>query len=89
MTLQEIVLLMIEDGRYLVEKYVELPKVVRVKTHKKRRIDKKWEKYYGYKTIYETKKSKAMDVTIDNVVEFCLEKQIPLPDEFIGNNIIE
>jgi hypothetical protein len=33
--------------------------------------------------VYEVKKAKIMDVTIDNVVEFCLEKQIPLPDEFL------
>ncbi len=85
MTLQEIVSLMVEDGRYFVEQYVEIPKMVRVRTHKKRRIDKKWEKRYGYKTIYETKKAKSMDVTIDNVVEFCLEKQIPLPNEFLNN----
>ena len=85
MTLQEIVSLMIEDGRYFVEKDAEIPIMVRVKTHKKRRIDKKWAKRYGYKTIYETKKSKVMDVTMDNIVEFCLEKQIPLPIEFLNS----
>lgn len=85
MTLQEIASLMIEDGRYFVEKDVEIPKMVQVRTHKKWRINKKWAKRYGYKTIYETKKSKVMDVTIDNVVEFCLEKQIPLPNEFLQN----
>ena len=85
MTLQEVVSLMVEDGRYFVEKDAELPKVVQARTHKKRRINKKWAKRYGYKTIYETKRAKAMDVTIDNVVEFCLEKQIPLPDEFLNN----
>lgn len=83
MTLQEVASLMIEDGRYFVEKDVEIPKVVQIKRHKKKRINKKWAKRYGYKTIYETKKSKVMDVTIDNVVEFCLEKQIPLPNEFL------
>lgn len=85
MTLQEITSLMIEDGRYFVEKDVEIPKMVQIRTHKKWRINKKWAKRYGYKTIYETKKSKVMDVTIDNVVEFCLEKQIPLPNEFLQN----
>lgn len=85
MVLQEIVSLMIEDGRYFVERDAEIPKTVQVRTHKKRRINKKFAKKYGYKTIYETKKAKVMDVTIDNVVEFCLEKQIPLPDEFLNN----
>ena len=85
MTLQEIASLMVEDGRYFVEKDAEIPTVVQAKTHKKRRINKKWAKKYGYKTIYETKKAKVMDVTIDNVVEFCIEKQIPLPVEFLQN----
>ena len=85
MTLQEIVSLMIEDGRYFVEKDAEIPKMVQTRRHKKRRVDKKWAKRYGYKTIYETKRSKVMDVTINNVVEFCLEKQIALPNEFLNN----
>lgn len=83
MTLNEIVSMMMEDGSYFVEKYAEVPKVVQVKTHKKKRINKKWAKRYGYKTVYEIKKAKVMDVTIDNVVEFCIKKQIPLPDEFL------
>jgi hypothetical protein len=74
---------MIEDGRYFTEQEVEIPRLVQAKTHKKKRINKKWAKRYGYKTVYEVKKAKIMDVTIDNVVEFCLEKQIPLPDEFL------
>lgn len=83
MTLNEIVSMMVEDGSYFVEKDAEVPKVVQVKTHKKKRINKKWAKRYGYKTVYETKKAKVMDVTIDNVVEFCIKKQIPLPNEFL------
>lgn len=83
MTLNEIVSMMVEDGGYFVEKDAEIPKVVQVKAHKKKRINKKWAKRYGYKTVYEIKKAKVMDVTIDNVVEFCVKKQIPLPDEFL------
>lgn len=83
MTLQEVVQLMIQDGRYFVERDVEIPKQVQVRKHKKRRINKKWAKRYGYKIEYVTKKSKVMDVTINNVVEFCIEKQIPLPEEFL------
>ena len=86
MTLQDIVSLMAEDGRYFVEQDVVIPVATsQVKTHKKRRINKKWAKRYGYETIWETKKAKVMDVTIDNVVEFCLEKNIALPDEFLNN----
>ena len=83
MTLQEVVSLMVEDGRYFVEKDAEIPKVVQAKTHKKKRINKKWAKRYGYKTIYETKRAKVMDVTIDRVFEFCYEKQLALPDELL------
>ena len=85
MTLNEIVSMMVEDGSYFVEKDAEVPKAVQVKTHKKKRINKKWAKRYGYKTIYEIKKAKVMDVTIDNVMEFCISKQIPLPNEFLQN----
>lgn len=85
MTLQEVVSLMIKDGRYFIEKDAEIPKTVQARTHKKKRINKKWAKRYGYKTVYEIKRAKVMDVTIDNVVEFCYEQQIPLPDEFLNN----
>ena len=84
MTLQEIVPLMVEDGRYFVEKDAEIPKMVQAKTHKNKRINKKWAKRYGYKTIYETKRAKVMDVTIDKVIEFCYEKQLALPDELLN-----
>ena len=83
MTLQEIVSLMMEDGSYFVEKDAEIPKTVQAKNHKKKRIAKKWAKRYGYKIIYETKRAKVMDVTIDNVIEFCLANQLALPNEFL------
>lgn len=84
MTLQEIVPLMMEDGRYFVEKDAEIPKTIQVRTHKKKRINKKWAKRYGYKTVYETKRAKVMDVTIDNVLAFCYEKQLAVPDELLS-----
>lgn len=83
MKFQEIVQLMIEDGRYFVEKDAEIPKTVQARKHKKRRINKKWAKKYGYKTVYETKRAKVMDVTIENIVEFCIEKGLPLPEELL------
>ena len=84
MTLQEVVSLMIEDGRYFVKKDAEIPKVVQARTHKKKRINKKWAKKYGQKTVYETKKAKVMDVTIDKIIDFCHEKHLALPDELLA-----
>lgn len=89
MTIQELVPLLIEDGRYFVESEFQVPKVVQVRKHKKWRINKKWKKRYGEKVVYETKKAKVLDVTIDTIVEFCAEKGLPLPDEFLQNKMIE
>ena len=84
MTLQEIAQEMIRDvDRYAVIKETEVPKFVQARTHKKRRINKKWKKRYGMKVIYEKKKAKVVDVTIDMVIEFCHEKGLPLPVELI------
>ena len=84
MTLQEIAQEMIKDAdKYAVIKETEVPKFVQARTHKKRRINKKWKKRYGMKVIYEKKRAKVVDVTIDMVIEFCHEKGLPLPDEFM------
>jgi hypothetical protein len=84
MTLQEIAQEMLKDiGKYAVEKEVEVPKLVQVKTHKKKRINRKWKNRYGMKVIYETKKAKVADITINDVIEFCQEKGLPLPDELL------
>ena len=84
MTLQEIAEMMLKDiERYAVSKEVDVPKFVQVRTHKKYRINKKWKKRYGMKVIYETKRAKVADITIDNVIEFCHEKELPLPIEFL------
>lgn len=84
MIMQELISLLIEDGKYFVEKEVDVPKFVQSRKHKKRRINKKWLKKYGEKVIYETKKAKVLDVTIDVVVEFCTEHGLPLPDELLN-----
>ena len=83
MTMQELVPLLIEDGRYFVEGETQVPKLVQARKHKKRRINKKWAKRYGDKVIYETKKAKVLDVTIERIVEFCADKGLPLPDEML------
>ena len=84
MTLQEIAQEMLQDiDRYAVTKEVEVPKLVQARTHKNWRINKKWAKRYGMKIVYEKKMARVADITIDNVIEFCSEKGLPLPDEFL------
>ena len=84
MTLQEIAQEMLKEvDRYATIREVEIPKLVQAKTHKKWRINKKWKKRFGMKTIYEKKMAKVADITIENVLEFCQEKGLPLPEEFL------
>ena len=86
MTLQEIAQEMLKEvDRYATLKEVQIPKLVQARTHKKRRINKKWAKRYGTKVIYKKKVAKVADITLDNVIEFCAEKGLPLPDEFLNN----
>lgn len=87
MTLQEIAQEMLKDvDKYAVEKEVEIPKLVQARTHKKWRINKKWAKRYGMKIVYKKKMAKVADITIDDVIEFCKDKGLPLPDEFLQTN---
>lgn len=84
MTLQDIAQEMMKDiDKYTVTKEVDVPKLVQTRTHKKWRINKKWAKRYGMKVVNEKKMAKVADITIDMVIEFCQEKGLPLPDEFI------
>lgn len=84
MTLQEISQEILKEiDRYAVEKEVEVPTLVQARTHRKRRINKKWRKRYGFKVVHKIKKARVADITIDTVVEFCREKGLPLPDEFL------
>lgn len=84
MTLQEIAQEMIKDvDKYATVKEVEIPKMVQARTHKKWRINKKWKKRFGMKIIYIKKMAKVADITIDNVIEFCREHNLPLPEEFL------
>ena len=85
MTMQELIPLLIEDGRYFTEGETKVPKLVQARTHKQWRINKKWLKRYGEKVIYETKKAKVLDVTVERIVEFCAEKGLPLPSEMLTN----
>ena len=85
MTLQEIAQEMLKDiDRYAVVKEVEVPKIVQARTHKKKRINKKWKKRYGMKVVYEKKMAKTADITIDDVLDFCHEKGLPLPEELLS-----
>lgn len=84
MTLQEIATEMMKEiDRYAVRKEVEVPKMVQTRTHKKWRVNKKWAKRYGMKVVYEKKMARVADITLENVLEFCQEKGLPLPDEFL------
>lgn len=84
MTLPEIAEMMLKEvDRYATIKEVDIPKLVQVRTHKKRRINKKWAKRYGFKVVHEKKMAKVADITINDVVEFCYEKSIPLPVELL------
>lgn len=85
MTLQEIAQEMMKEiDRYTTVQEVEVPKLVQARTHKKKRINKKWKNRYGMKVVYEKKTAKVADITIENVLEFCQEKGLPLPVEFLG-----
>ena len=49
MTLQEIAMEMLKEvDRYTTVKEVEIPKLVQARTHKKKRINKKWKKRYRF-----------------------------------------
>ena len=86
MTLQEISKEMLKDiNRYAKVKEVEIPKLVQVRTHKKHRINKKWKKRYGMKVIYKKQMAKVADITVNDVIEFCIEKGLPMPEEFRQN----
>ena len=85
MTLQEIAQEMLQDiDKYAVTKEVEVPKLVQTRTHKKWRINKKWAKRYGMKVVYVKKTARVADITMENVIEFCAEKGLPLPDEMLN-----
>lgn len=86
MTLQEITQEMLKDiDRYTILREVEVPMLVQARTHKKRRIKKKWLKRYGMKVVYQKKMAKVADITLDNVIEFCAERGLPLPEEILNN----
>ena len=46
------------------------PKVVQARKHKKKRINKKWLKRYGYKTIHVTSKGWKLKTYADGSFEF-------------------
>ena len=87
MTLQEVAQEMMKDiNRYASIKEVDVPEVVQVRTHKKHRINKKWKKRYGMKVIYKKQTARVADITVNDVIEFCIEKGLPMPEEFRQNS---
>ena len=86
MTLQEIAQEMLKDiNRYAKIREVEIPKLVQKRTHKKHRINKKWAKRYGTKMIYQKQVAKVADITVNDVIEYCIENNLPMPEEFKQN----
>jgi hypothetical protein len=87
MTLQEIAQEMLKDiNRYAKTQEVDIPQVVQVRTHKKVRVNKKWKKRYGMKVVYKKQKAKVADITVNDVINFCIENNLPMPDEFRQQN---
>ena len=90
MTMQEIATEMLKEvDRYAIRKEVEVPKLVPMRTHKKRRIQKKWLKRFGTKIVYEKKMAKVADITIEDVLQFCQEKNLPIPIELLNNGGVQ
>lgn len=86
MTIQEIAQEMLKDiERYAKVQETYIPKLVQARTHKKRRINKKWKKRYGMKVVYKKQTAKVADITVNDVIEFCIEKGLPMPEEFRNN----
>lgn len=85
MNLQEIAQEMLKDiEKYATYKEVEVPKVVQARTHKKWKVNKKWKKRFGMKVVYEKKMARVADITIENVLDFCSEKGLPVPAEIMS-----
>ena len=86
MTLQEIAQEMLKDiNRYAKVQEVDIPQLVQVRTHKNKRINKKWKKRYGMKVVYKKQKAKVADITVNDVIQYCIENNLPMPEEFRQN----
>lgn len=86
MTLQEIAQEMMKDiNRYAKTEEVEVPQLVQARTHKKWRTNKKWKKRYGMKVVYKKQKARVANITVEDVINFCIENNLPMPDEFKQN----
>ena len=86
MTLQEIAQEMMKDiNRYAKTEEVEIPQLVQARTHKKWRTNKKWKKRYGMKFVYKKQKARVAHITVEDVINFCIENNLPMPDEFRQN----
>ena len=83
MTLQEIAQELMKDiNRYAKTEEVEIPQLVQARKHKKWRINKKWKKRYGMKVVYKKQKARVANITVEDVINFCIENNLPMPDEF-------
>lgn len=59
------------DEASMPDKYdIQVSKIVQCRKHKKKRINKKWEKKYGYRQMYVTMKGWKMHINCNGEVEF-------------------
>lgn len=86
MTIDELIPELLKHGdKYMVDSYEDV--VVGyspVRHSKRRRIQKKLNKRYGMKVVTKKKKCKKLDVTVDLILQFCQEQNLPIPDELKG-----
>ena len=85
MTLDELTQEMMKHSDELaVESYepVMTGKYIPVKRHKKKRVQKKWNKRYGVKPETVMKKCKRIDVSAQTIIDFCIAHNYPMPSDF-------
>ena len=72
--------------RYTTVQEVDIPQLVQARKHKKVRVNKKWKNRYGMKVAYKKQKAQVADITVNDVINFCIENNLPMPEEFRQEN---
>lgn len=85
MTMDELIRgLMEHANEYATEGYEQIPVGIEPRRkHKKKRVQKKWIKRYGMKQVYTTQKCRKIDVTLDMIMQYCRDYNMPIPDEIL------
>lgn len=85
MTTQELITEMMKYADELAVDSIELiptEKFEPIKKHKKKRVQKKWNKRYGMRPICKNRKCKRIDFTAELLIEFCQKHNLPIPSDF-------